>query len=117
MEIHQTTQGDATVIHLSGEIWGRTDQPEQLRETVKTLVEAGSIRVVYNLSKVRLISSIGIGMIIAGFKAFTDAGGAMAVAEPNDPIKPVFRVLRGPFEVFDSEAEAVSYVLDSGKKT
>jgi hypothetical protein len=36
----------------------------------------------------------------------------MAIAEVNDPIKPVFRVLRGPFEVFDTEAEAVKYVLD-----
>ena len=116
MEISQTTQGGATIIRLSGEIWGRSGQPEQLRAAVKTLVETGNVRVVFNLSDVRLISSIGIGMIIAAFKAFTDADGAMAIAEPNDPIKPVFRVLRGPFEVFDTEAEAVSYVLDSSEK-
>jgi len=110
MEIHQTTKENAVVVRLTGEIWGRKGEPEQLRALVQKLVEDGNIRVVFNLAKVRLISSIGIGMLIAGYKAFTDGGGAMAIAEPSDPIKPVFRVLRGPFEVFDTEDEAVTYV-------
>ena len=116
MEISQTNHDGATVIRLSGEIWGRTGQPEQLKAEVKKLVDASSVRVVFNLSEVRLISSIGIGMLIGAFKAFTDAGGAMAIAEPNDPIKPVFRVLRGPFEVFETEGEAITYVLNSGEE-
>jgi anti-sigma B factor antagonist len=110
MEIQQTTKENAVVVRLSGEIWGRKGEPEQLRALVTRLVEDGRIRVVFNLAKVRLISSIGIGMLIAGYKAFTEAGGSMAIAEPSDPIKPVFRVLRGPFEVFDTEDEAVTYV-------
>jgi hypothetical protein len=34
----------------------------------------------------------------------------MAVAEPSDPIKPVFRTLRGPFRDFGSEDEAIAFV-------
>ena len=117
MEIHQTTKEDVTIVRLGGEIWGRAGEPEQLRATVKKLVTEGSIRVVFNISGVRLISSIGIGMLIAAFKAFTEAGGMMAVAEPSDPIKPVFRVLRGPFQDFDSEEEAITYVRDHSGET
>jgi anti-sigma B factor antagonist len=110
MEIRQTTKDDVTIVHLAGEIWGRTGEPEQMRAIVNKLVEDGRVRVVFNLSQVRLISSIGIGILIAGYKAFTGADGAMAIAEPSDPIRPVFRVLRGPFEVFETEDEAVTYV-------
>jgi len=110
LEIRQIVKDDVTVVHLAGDIWGRHGEPERIRAVVSELVEKDSVRVVFNLSQVRLISSIGIGMLIAGYKAFTDAGGAVAIAEPSDPIKPVFRVLRGPFEVFDSEDEAVNSV-------
>jgi len=112
MEIRQTTNDDVIIVHLAGEIWGRTGEPEELRKTVGEIVDNGSKRVVFNLSGVRLISSIGLGMLIGAYKAITGAGGAMAVAEPADPIKPVFRVLRGPFEDFDSEAKAIAYVKD-----
>lgn len=110
MEIRHTTNDGVTVVHLVGEIWGRTGEPEQFRKTVGDIVDNGGTRVVFNLSGVRLISSIGLGMLIGAYKKITGAGGAMAVAEPADPIKPVFRVLKGPFEDFDSEADAIAHV-------
>jgi anti-anti-sigma factor len=110
LEVRQTVKGNVTVVHLAGEIWGRHGEPERLKSVVNELVAKNSVRVVFNLSRVKLISSIGIGTLIAGYKAFTEAGGAMAIAEPSDPIRPVFRTLRGPFEVFDSEDEAVGFV-------
>jgi anti-sigma B factor antagonist len=111
MEIHHVTKDNVTIVDIVGEMWGRTGEPERMRALVSKLVEENNVRVVFNLSQIRLISSIGIGMLIAGYKAFTENGGAMAIAEPSDPIKPVFRVLRGPFEVFETQDEAITYVL------
>ena len=112
MEIIQTPKDDVMVVRLAGEIWGRSGEPEQFKALIKRLLANGNTRVVINLSQVRLISSIGLGMLIAGYKALTDAQGMMAVAEPSDPIKPVFRVLRGPFKDFESEDEAVTFVRE-----
>jgi anti-anti-sigma factor len=110
VEIRQRASGDVTILDLQGEIVGRSGEPERMKSLIDQLATAGQTRVVVNLSGTRLISSIGLGMLVSAYRTFTEKGGMMAVAEPSDPIKPVFRVLRGPFRDFDSEAEAVAFV-------
>jgi anti-sigma B factor antagonist len=112
LEISQTAKDDVTIVHLSGEIWGRSGEPEEFKTTISQLVADGTIRVVVDLSKVRLISSIGIGMLIAAYRQLTEKGGMLALSQPSDPIKPVFRVLRGPFKDFDSEDDAIAFVRE-----
>lgn len=110
MEISEATRGHITVIGLSGDILGRADEPNQFRKKIAQLVAKRQVRVVVNLSQVKLISSVGIGMLIAGSKALSDNGGMMVLADPSDPIKPVFRVLKGPITQFATEDEAVTYI-------
>ena len=113
MEIRRTSTDGVTIVHLGGEIWGRKGEPEQLRAVIDEIIGEGGKHVVCNLSGVRLISSIGIGMLIGAYKAVTAAGGALALAEPAEPIQPVFRVLKGPVEYFATEDEAIAYVKES----
>jgi anti-anti-sigma factor len=112
VEIRQRLQGDVTVLDIEGEVLGHSGEPERMKALVDELATAGKTRVVVNLSDTRLISSIGIGMLISAHKTFTDRGGMLAVAAPSDPIRPVFRTLRGPFRDFDSEDDAITFVRD-----
>lgn len=115
MKIRQSSADDVAILHLSGEIWGRSGEPEQFRSAIEQLVADGTRRVVVNLSEVRLISSIGIGMLISGYKILVGSGGTMVAAHPSDPIKPIFRALDSPFRCFDAEGAAVAFVREQGE--
>lgn len=110
VEIRQRMSDEVTILDLEGEVLGHSGEPEAFRAVVDRLATGGNTRVVVNLSDTRLISSIGVGMLISAYRTFTQGGGMMAIAEPSDPIKPVFRTLRGPFRDFDSEDAAVAFV-------
>ena len=110
MKIRQNAVGDVMVIHLSGEIWGRKGEPEAFTSTIDKLVADGTLSVVVNLSELRLISSIGIGMLVSAYKTLTKSGGRIVLADAGDPIKPIFRVLESPLELFPSEEKAVAFL-------
>ncbi len=110
VDIHQSNLDDVTILHLSGDVWGKSDEPEKFRATVEQLVTDGKLQVVLNLSQVSLISSVGLGMLISGYKILNGSGGNMAIAQPSDPIKPVFRVFESPIQCFDAEDDAIAFL-------
>ena len=110
LEITHTDEDDVTIVYLKGEMWGRPGEPELFRSKMGELVANSRFRVVFDLSEVRLISSTGIGMLVGAFKTVSNHDGRMAIAEPSDPIKPVFRVLKAPFPVFYTHSDAMAFV-------
>ncbi|MFQ5511850.1 MAG: STAS domain-containing protein [Candidatus Krumholzibacteriia bacterium] len=114
MDIHESRLDDVAILYLSGDVWGRSDEPEKFRSTVKQLVSDGKLRVVLNLSQVRLISSVGLGMLISGYKILSGSGGNMAIAQPSDPIKPVFKVFESPIQCFEADDDAIAFLRGQG---
>jgi anti-anti-sigma factor len=110
LDIHQSNLDDVTILYLSGDVWGRSDEPDKFRTTVERLVTDGKLQVILNLSKVSLISSVGLSMLISGYKILSGSGGNMAIAQPSDPIKPVFRVFESPIQCFDKEDDAIDFL-------
>lgn len=115
LDIHQSSLDDITILYLSGDVWGKNDEPERFQTIIEQLITDRKHQVVVNLSQVKLISSIGLGMLIAGYKTLSGSGGNMVIAEPSDSIKPVFRVFESPVQCFETEDDAIAFLRGQNK--
>ncbi|MCV7434572.1 STAS domain-containing protein [Mycolicibacterium bacteremicum] len=84
-----------------------------LRKELHALVEAGTRRVVVDLSGVEFIDSSGLGALISGLKVARQAGGDLRIAAPTRQVTTVLeltnlnRVLRAyprPQDAFDEQS-------------
>ena len=64
----------------------------QLREAVEVLVESGRVRVVVDLSGVRVIDSAGLGQLVACARRVGAAGGSLKVLHPQERVTRVMDV-------------------------
>lgn len=98
MEIRATTEGEVRVLDCQGRLTMTT--AKTLREAVEASVEAGTPRIVVDLSGVLFIDSSGLGALIAGLKRTRQAGGDLRIAGAGDQVTTVLgltnldRVLR-----------------------
>ncbi len=115
MDIHQSSLDDVTILYLSGDVWGKSDEPERFHTLIEQLITDSKLRVVVNLGQVKLISSIGLGMLIAGYKILSGGGGNMVIAEPSNSIKPVFKVFESPIQCFEAEDDAIAFLRGQNK--
>lgn len=107
MNMDEKTLGDVAVLSLSGDMWiGGWD----VHERVKHLVEMGTTKVVIDFAHMRLINSIGIGVLVASLKSLRDAGGDLYLSGANENIRNVLHIVNlfTLLKVFDTSAEAVA---------
>lgn len=79
-----------------------------LREHLHSLVHAGRVRLVVDLSAVDVVDSTGIGVLISGLKAARKNGGDLRVAKPNEWVTKMFELtsLSWVLKSFDSPESA-----------
>jgi len=109
MKIKKKEVDGITVLELSGEMYGG---PENMKlvDTVMELGEAGTLDLVINLSKVKWISSTGLGIMVSARSKYAKLGGVIKLSHPNDRVLGILQVTRLNliFDVFESEKEAVA---------
>ena len=100
--------GDVTILKLNVESLDALTVPE-LRSAVEHLVERGGVKVVVDMSAVRLIDSSGVGVIVGLFKRMRSLGGAVRVAGMSKQPSEIFRVmmLDRVLAIFPSAADAL----------
>src|SRR5688572_31953287 len=82
MEIQLRTSGSVTILDLSGNLTiGRSE--ENLRETVKRLIDEERKFLLLNLSEVPAIDSSGIGAMIKSFTSVKEANGKLKRSEEH----------------------------------
>ncbi len=81
-----------------------------LREAVNEALEAGSKKILINLSGVSTCDSSGIGEMVAAFTTVKNRGGELKLCELSSKVSDVLQItqLITVFEVFDSEDEAIA---------
>ncbi len=108
MKIKKKEVDGITVLELSGEMYGG---PENMKlvDVVSELVEEKKLDLVINLSKVKWISSTGLGILVSARSRFAKEGGVVKLCQPNDRVLGILQVTRLNliFDVFESEKEAV----------
>lgn len=91
----------------------------QLQILTDKVIEAGSTKVLLNLTGVPIIDSMGIGEIVRAFKRVKDAGGELKLVGVTERVYGALRItqLLDLIESYKTEDEAVaSFSKKKGKK-
>ncbi len=108
MKINQREIEGVTVLDIAGEMYGGPDNM-RLLEIVTELAKENKRDLLINLSKVRWISSTGLGMLVSARSRFAKEGGIVKICNPNGRVLEILNVTRLNliFDVFPNEAEAI----------
>lgn len=88
---HHVT-ADSTRLALAGDLGGL--ESETLETAFAELVAARPARVVVDLSRVTLVCSISIGLMVALQRSLREQGGELLLFKPNNHVKTVLQTLR-----------------------
>jgi len=91
-QFERTEREGVTVLALTGNLDAAT--AGGLKSEVIAVSDAKKTRVAVDLSKVRLIDSTGVGVLISLFKRTRALGGMVHFAGLNGQPKEIFRLLR-----------------------
>jgi len=113
MKIKRREVDGIIVLDLSGEMYGGPDNMKLL-EMISELVQDKKLDLILNLSKVKWISSTGLGIMVSARSRYAKEGGVIKLMNPNDRVLGILQVTRLNliFDVFPTEQEA----LESFKK-
>jgi len=95
MKIKQRQTDGVTILDISGEMYGGPDNMK-LVEVVSELASEKKLDLVINLSKVKWISSTGLGILVSARSRFAKEGGKIKLCQLNLI-----------FDVYDTEGEAL----------
>ena len=98
-----------TVVDLSGRIT-LGEGCSQLRELIRDLLSKGHNKMLLNLADVTYIDSSGIGELVSGFTAVSNAGGQLKLLNLTKKVHDLLQItkLLTVFDVHEDEAKAIS---------
>jgi anti-sigma B factor antagonist len=109
MKIKKRDANGVTVLDVSGEMYGG---PENMRlvEVVKELAADRKLNLVINCSKVKWISSTGLGIMVTARNHYAKEGGTMRLCNLNERVLSLFQITKMSLilNVHDSESEALA---------
>jgi anti-sigma B factor antagonist len=104
MELALTARSiaDRTILEVGGEIDVYT--APSLREKIVTLVEAGSMILIVDLTHVEFLDSTGLGVLVGALKRLRNLGGTFCVVCDQERLLKIFRItgLDRVFTIYDS---------------
>ena len=109
MKIQTREVGGITVLDVMGEMYGGPENME-LVNTVTDLAKEKKLDLLVNLSKVKWISSTGLGILVSARSRLAKEGGVVKLCQPNDRVLDILMVTRLNmiFDVFSTEEEALA---------
>lgn len=91
MKITQKKLEDVLVLSIGGNLVGEPDSSE-LRGVIYDLLEQGTRKVVLDLAGLKVINSMGLGVLIAALTSIRRRGGDLSLAKLNDKVEGVFLI-------------------------
>ena len=107
LEVHTTTRDGVPIVSAQGEIDVST--APKLRDELSS-VSADSVRVVVDLSEVTFLDSTGLGVLVASWKRYNEAGGTLELVITRPQIVKVLEVtgLSSVFTIHSSLGDALA---------
>jgi len=93
MKLTTATQGDVTVVTLAGNLMGGPDATA-LNTKLHELIDAGTRKVVLDLSGVEFLNSSGLSLLIVGAGALRNAGGRLVLAGASPKVSSVITLAK-----------------------
>ena len=108
MKIDFREMGAVTVLDTSGEMYGGPENMKLL-DAVTELAKIKRLECLVNLSKVKYITSTGLGILVSARSRFAREGGVVKLCCPNSRVLDLLHVTRIDLiiEVFPTEEEAL----------
>lgn len=112
MKYSLTEDGDIVGIRIEGDVLGGPDA-RTLHDLVRDLIKQNKNRIIFDLSKVELMNSSGLGILIGALTTTREADGNIVLANLTDRIKNLLTItkLNSVFEVFDTHDQAKEHFL------
>ena len=109
INISERQAGDVTILDLDGKVT-IGEGSVALRNAIRRLLGEGKNKILLNLGGVGYIDSSGIGELVSSFTAVNKEGGTLKLLNLTQKIQDLLAItkLLTVFDVFDSEAEALS---------
>jgi anti-sigma B factor antagonist len=92
MEISLVEGDEKTIVKLTGDIY--TEQGDELLQVFNGIIEKNPKEVVIDLSKLKSITSSGIGKIVSLYKDLNKEGGKIRIVGANDTIMQIFKIVK-----------------------
>src|SRR5262249_42090658 len=86
------------------------EESNALREKVKSLIAEGKKKIVLNMDNITFIDSAGLGTLVAAHHSAKSQGASLRLCHLGSKFQEVLQItkLLTVFEVYDTEAQAVS---------
>ncbi|MDH7515560.1 MAG: STAS domain-containing protein [Bacteroidota bacterium] len=93
MSITSTEHEGVVVVVPEGTVLGGPEATS-LKAEFHRLIEEGKRKIVLDLSRVTLMNSTGLGILIGSYTSLRSTGGALALASPNEQVRTLLAVTR-----------------------
>jgi anti-sigma B factor antagonist len=87
--IRKEIQGDVVVLRMSGQM--REMGADVLRDQLDELLAGGHYKLVFDLSDITFISSVGLGQMMRAYRSASSNGGYVRIVNPQPLVEEVFR--------------------------
>ena len=107
--ITEKTDNGISIIRLEGDVMGGPEATK-LNEEINRMLDAGSLRVIIDLSEVNRMNSSGLGILINALKTYEQNGGELKLCGPTPLVHNLLKITRltNVFEVYDTEDAAIN---------
>ncbi len=108
MELVESTRGDVVVLSISTRILGDADS-RLLKDRVKNLISLGKNKIVFEMKNVKLINSIGLGILMACWTSLAKVNGQLKMVNVSEKVNGLLEIteLDQFFETHDNVDEAI----------
>jgi anti-sigma B factor antagonist len=108
VQIEKQFLEDVVIVRLSGQL--REVGADQLRAELDELLEEGYCQIVFDLSELSFISSVGLGQMMRAFRAAVANDGYVRIVNPQPLVEEVFRFtkLHTLIAIFPTVEEALA---------
>lgn len=109
MRIDIRTVDGVTVLDIHGKITIGEESAE-LRNTVRSLLQAGKTKLLLNLGDVSYVDSSGIGELVSSYTTVSNQGGQLKLLNLTKKLRELLAItkLLTVFDSFDDEEKAVA---------
>jgi len=107
LNIERERQGEVTIIRISGDV--DEEGVKELRIALVECLRENAYNVIVNLSGMKFISYMGVGVLVERLRQFRSYNGDMKLVGLNLYTQRLFRMtgVTNLFETFETESQAV----------
>lgn len=108
MKIEKREKNDVTIIDLKGKIL-MGEGIDELRNTIKELLENGVKKILLNFEDVPYLDSTGLGEVVRSYTSVKKADGQIKIVNLTNKVKDLLSVTKliTVFETFEDEGKAL----------